>query len=150
METNFSWGSSRINSGSCPFPNAKRFAYDTSLFTIVNDKNKSANVLNNDLKRICNLAYNWKMFFNPDPTKAAQEVLFSRKKKLQSHPNIRLNNILFERASYVNYLGMLLDEKLNFKQHIDSAVLKIKKGISVKKKLLAFRPLVNFGDIIYE
>ena len=32
--------------------NAKLFADDTSLFTIVNDENKSANVLNNDLSLI--------------------------------------------------------------------------------------------------
>ena len=59
---------------------------------------------------------------------------------------------------------MLLDEKLNFKQHIDSAISKINKGISVIKKLRhnlprkslvtiskAFlRPLIDYGDIIYD
>ena len=113
--------------------NAKLFADDTSLFTIVKDKNKSANMLNNDLRRISKWAYNWKMLFNPDPSKPAQEVVFSRKKKLQSHPTISLNNIQVERASYVKHLGILLDEKLNFKQHIDSVILKINKGISVMK-----------------
>ena len=52
--------------------NAKLFADDTSLFTIVKDKNKSANMLNNDLRRISKWAYNWKMLFNPDPSKPAQ------------------------------------------------------------------------------
>ena len=115
--------------------NAKLFANDTSLFTIVKDKNKSANMLNNDLKRISKLAYNWKILFNPDPSKPAQEIVFSRKKKLQSHPTISLSNIQVERASYQNHLGILLDEKLNFKQYIDSVILKINKGISVIKKL---------------
>ena len=73
------------------------------------------------------------MFFNPDRSKPAQEVIFSRKKKLQSRPNISLNNIQVEGASYVKQLGILLDEKLNFKQHIDSVILKINKGISVIK-----------------
>ena len=91
--------------------NAKLFADDTSLFTIVKDKNKSANMLNNDLRRISKWAYNWKMLFNPDPSKPAQEVVFSRKKKLQSHPTISLNNIQVERASYVKHLGILLDER---------------------------------------
>ena len=90
-------------------------------------------MLNNDLRRISKWAYNWKMLFNPDPSKPAQEVVFSRKKKLQSHPTISLNNIQVERASYVKHLGILLDEKLNFKQHIDSVILKINKGISVLK-----------------
>ena len=65
------------------------------------------------------------MLFNSDPSKLAQEVLFSRKKKVQIHPAISLNNIQVERASYQKHLAILLDEKCNFKQHIDSAILKI-------------------------
>ena len=54
----------------------KLFADDTSLFTIVKDKNESANTLNNDLLLISKWAYNWKMLFNLDPRKPAQEVYF--------------------------------------------------------------------------
>ena len=104
------------------------------------------------------------MLFNPDPSKPAQEVLFSRKKKTQSHPEISLNNIPVERSSYQKHLGLILDEKLNFKQHIDNAISKINKGIAVIKKLRyslprkslitiykAFlRPLIDYGDIIYD
>ena len=144
--------------------NAKLFADDTSLFTIVKDKNDSANILNNDLSLISRWAYDWKMLFNPDPKKPAQELIFSRKKQSQSHPTISLNNIPIERASYQKHLGIILDEKLNFKQHIDNAILKINKGISVIKKLRyslprkslvtiykAFlRPLIDYEDIIYD
>ena len=144
--------------------NAKLFADDTSLFTIVKDKNESANILNNDLSLISRWAYDWKMLFNLDPKKPAQEVIFSRKKQSQSHPTISLKNIPGERASYQKHLGIILDEKLNFKQHIDNAILKINKGISVIKKLRyslprkslvtiykAFlRPLIDYGDIIYD
>ena len=49
------------------------------------------------------------MLINPDTNKPAQEVLVSRKKKTQNHPNISLNNIEVERV------GIMLDEKLNFK-----------------------------------
>ena len=55
------------------------------------------------------------MFFNPDPSKPAQEALFSRKAKVQNHPTISLNNIQVERASYQKHLGLILDEKLNLK-----------------------------------
>ena len=120
--------------------NAKLFADDTSLFTIVKDKSESTNILNNDLSEISKWAYNWKMLFNPDPSKPAQEVVFSRKKKEQSHPGISLNNIQVERTSYHKHLGLILDEKLNFKQHVDSALLKMNKGISVIKKLRCSLP----------
>ena len=142
----------------------KLFADDTSLFAIVKDKSESANILNNDLSEISKWAYNWKILFNPDPSKPAKEVVFSRKKKEQSHPGISLNNILFESTSYHKHLGLILDEKLNFKQHIDSALLKMSKGISVIKKLryslprkplltihkALLRPLIDYGDIIYD
>ena len=76
--------------------NAKLLADDTSLFTIVKDENESTNILNNDLSLISKWVFNWKMLFNPDPSKPAQEVLFSRKKKAQSHPITSLNNIQVE------------------------------------------------------
>ena len=56
---------------------AKLFAAGASLFTIVKDKNESANILSNDLLVISKWASNWKMLFNPDPSTPAQEVLFS-------------------------------------------------------------------------
>ena len=143
--------------------NPKLFADDTSLFTIVKDKNESANILNDDLQLISSWAYKWKMLFNPDSKKPAQEVLFSRKNQIQNHPAISLNNIQVERTNFQKHLGLILDEKLNFKQHVDSAISKVSKGISVIKKLrhtlprkslitiykVFLRPLIDYGDIIY-
>ena len=83
----------------------KLFADDTSLFTIVKD---------NDLLEISKCAYNWKMLFNPDPNKLLQEVLFSRKNKLQVYLTIYFNNMQVERTSFQKHQGILLNEKLNF------------------------------------
>ena len=63
--------------------NAKFFADDASHFTIVKYVNEKANALNNDLSLISNWAFNWKMLFNPDPTKPAQKILFSKKRQLK-------------------------------------------------------------------
>ena len=105
--------------------NVKFFADDTSLFTIVKDENESTNVLNNHLLLIPMWAYNWQKLFEPDLSKPAPEVLFSRKKKFPSNTTTGLNNIQIERASYQKHLGIQLDEKLNFRQHIDNAISKI-------------------------
>ena len=80
--------------------NAKLFADDRSLSTIVKDKNESANVLNNYLLLISRWAYNSKMLFKLDLSKPAQEVIFSRKKQFQSHATISLNNIQVELWRY--------------------------------------------------
>ena len=104
------------------------------------------------------------MLFNPDPIKPVEEVLFSRKNQMQNHPAIYLNNVQVERSSYQKHLGIIFDEKRNFKQHIDSTISKVNKGIAVIKKLQhisprkslitiykAFlRPLLDYGDIIYD
>ena len=113
--------------------NAKLFADNASQFTIVKDKQESADVLNKDLSLISKWAFNWKMLFNPDTNKPAQEVLYSRKKKTQNDPNISLKNVQVERVSHQKHLGIILDEKLNFKEHIDSTILKVNRGIAVIK-----------------
>ena len=61
--------------------NVKIFAHDISLFTVVKNKKESADVLNKELQSISTRAYNWKILFNPKPSKTAQKVLFSRKIK---------------------------------------------------------------------
>ena len=96
--------------------------------------NESGSILSNDLLLISKWAYNWKILFNPDPTKLAQEVIFSKKKKIQTHPMITLNNIQVEQVRYQKHLGILLGEKLNFKQYVDCAILKMNKGMSLIKK----------------
>ena len=104
------------------------------------------------------------MHFNRDPSKPAQEVLFSRKKKIQIHANISLNNIQVVRAPYQKHLGILLGKKLKFKQHVDYTIMKVSRGMSVTKKLRyslplkslvtthkAFlRSLIDYRDIIYD
>ena len=53
----------------------KLFADDTSLFSVVHDISTSASDINNDLTLISNWAFQWKMSFNPDPSKQAQEMI---------------------------------------------------------------------------
>ena len=91
-------------------------------------------------------------------------MLFSRKKKALNHPTLSLNNIQVERASSQKHLGLILDEKLNFKQLIESSIVKINKGVAVIKKLRYSLPrkslitiyraflrlLIDYGDIIYD
>ena len=74
----------------------KFFADDTSLFSVVYDVNASARELNDDLKKVNKLAFQWKMSFNSDPSKQAQEVIFTRKIKKLPHPSLifNINNVL--------------------------------------------------------
>ena len=48
----------------------KFFADDTMIFSVVHDPALTASELNHDLETINKWAYQWKMAFNPEPSKA--------------------------------------------------------------------------------
>ena len=73
----------------------KLFADDTSPFSIIHDAKTTAYELNKNLKKIAEWAHHWKVSFNPDLNKQAQEVIFSRKMSKSSHPQISFNNVPF-------------------------------------------------------
>ena len=86
--------------------NAKLFPDDTSLFSVVHNANTTANELNNYLVKINRLAYQWKMSFNLDPSKQAQEVTFSTKTKKEYHPSIAFNNNNVLETNSQKHLGL--------------------------------------------
>ena len=94
--------------------NPKLFADDTSLFSVVRDITLSAKNLNDDLKKIKKWAFQWKMSFNLDPNKQAEEVVFSRKLNKPNHPSLNFNNAVVIQSTNHKHLGMILDTKLDF------------------------------------
>ena len=93
----------------------KLFADDTSLFSVVQNKNDLASSqFNNDLSKVSDWANTWKMSFNPDPSKQAQEVIFSRKCTKEDHPPIYINNIpVTHMLPFKNILGCILMKNSN-------------------------------------
>ena len=73
--------------------NVKLFADDTSIFTVVHDPNAAAVDMNHDLNLINFWARKWRMSFNPDSTKQAVEVTFSKKRSPVNHPPIFFNEV---------------------------------------------------------
>ena len=142
----------------------KIFADDTSLFSKVKDKNCSTVELNNDLKIISNWAFQWKMLFNPDPNKQAVEILFSKKHENDNYPRLNFNGNNVQTAISQKHLGLVLDFKLDFNEHISNKINKCNKIIGIMKKLSLFllwktllkiyksfvRPSLDYGDAIYD
>ena len=96
--------------------NPKLFTDDTSLFSVIHDVNSSQIDLNEDLDKINNWTYQWKMSFNPDPSKKAQEVIFSRKVNKVLHPPLTFNNADVGQIRCQKHLGMFLDFKIKFQR----------------------------------
>ena len=86
----------------------------TSLFSVIHDVNSWQIDLIEDLDKTNNWAYQWKMSFNPDPSKKAQEVIFSRKVNNVLHPPLTFNNVDVGQICSQKHLGMFLDFKLSF------------------------------------
>ena len=104
------------------------------------------------------------MSFNPDPIKQANEVIFSRKFNKTLHPNLVFNLNPVNQSSNQKHLGMILDNKLNFNEHINEKVTKANKGIGIIRKLRPclprsslltiyksfIRPHLDYGDVIFD
>ena len=108
---------------------------DTSLLSVTLDINTSANELNNDLVKINNWDFQWKINFNPDPSKQAQQVIFGRKLKKISHPPLFRNDIQVPRSSYQKHLCIVIDEHLTLCKHLKTLTCKINKIIGLLRKL---------------
>ena len=103
---------------------AKRFADDTSLFSVVNNIDESANQMNMDLEKISLWAYQWKMFFKPDISKQAQEVIFSMKNVNVSHPSLYFNRTPVMRCSYQKHLGVYVVVFFRLHEIVKSKIFK--------------------------
>ena len=144
--------------------NAKLFADDTSLFSVVHDINTSAIELNSDLKKINDWAFQWKMTFNPDRGKQAQEIVFSRKLKKVAHSPLLFNNNNVSQVNSQTHLGVMLDVKLIFEEHLKNVINKTSKTRGLLRKLsnllprqalvtiykTFIRPHLDYGDVLYD
>ena len=144
--------------------NVKLFADDTSLFSVVHDINTSSTNLDIDLRKISDWAIQCKMSLDLDPSKQAQEVIFSRKRQNPNHDSIYFNNNLVNQVHSQKHLGMHLDAKLNFEKHLDNIMSTVAKIVGLLRELhtvlprsslvtiyKAFiRPHLDYGDIIYD
>ena len=131
--------------------------------SVVDNINLSATNLNSDLSKINGWANQWKMTFNPDLKKQAQEVTLSRKIRKTSHPLLTFNNHSVKQVQFQKHLGVYLDSRLDFREHLQNMFNKINKTISLLRKLQNnlprtplitiyksfIKPLLDYGDILY-
>ena len=120
--------------------NLKIFADDTSIFSVMKDRISASVTLNEDLYLISKWAYSWKMSFNPDLSKQATEIVFSKKRSDIQLPTLRFNNNILTPTKSHKHLGMILDSKLNFKNHLSEKISKANKGIGIIRRLYKFCP----------
>ena len=139
------------------------FADDVSLFESVHNESESADKLNDDLSVINYWSYQWKMLFNPDANKQAIEVYFTNKNMIDNIPRLLFNGNFVNSLHFHKHLGLILDHKLTFVNHLNGKIAQANKGIGVIKALYFIlprkalldiyksfiRPHLDYCDIIY-
>ena len=104
------------------------------------------------------------MIFNPDTTKQAQEIVFSHKTNRSNQRTVYFNNIPVIKVNIQKHLGLFLDSKLSFFDHINEKIKKATKGVNVIRKmnlllpcssLLSIyksfgRPHLDYSNVIYD
>ena len=75
-------------------------------------------IINEDLEKIGNWVFQWKMNFNPDHNKQAQEIIFSRKKTASLHPVVHFDNRPVKLTQIHKHLEMMLNSNLSYEHHI--------------------------------
>ena len=103
-------------------------------------------------------------FSNPDANKQAIEVCFSNKCHKENYQPLQFNSTDIQIADSQKHLGLILDSKLNFNEHIESKITKCNKIIGLMKRLSLIlsrkilltiyesfvRPNLDYADLIYD
>lgn len=84
-----------------------------------------------DLQTIDQWMYNNYMSFNGDKTKM---MIFTTQGQPTPHISIDINNTTIEQVSQIRYLGLIIDEKLSFKQHTQYLINKITPYIFILRR----------------
>ena len=75
------------------------------------------------------------MSFKPDPSEQAQEVILSRKVQKANHNQVYFNHNSVKQVPPQKHLGVYLDTKLNFQEHLNNIISKVNKTIRLLRKL---------------
>ena len=111
------------------------------------------------MKKISKWGFQWKIIFNLESSKQAQEIIFNRKIKKNIHPALVFNKIIVSQTSSQKHLVL----KLIFEEHLLNVFKKVNRTIGLLRKLQSVlpritlvtiyktfvRPHLDYGDMIY-
>ena len=104
------------------------------------------------------------MNFNPDTSKQLHEVICSHKIKVTAHTQLVFNNNPVYETPVQKHPVMFPDFKLNFQEHFENKLIKVKKTRGLLRKLQNtlprpllltiyksfIKPLLDYGNIIFD
>lgn len=138
------------------------YADDTAIYCEAATLHQAFSYLQSAFNLVQIQLYQLKLVLNVEKTKI---MLYSKSKKsLDSFPSIfTIHGEQIEQVKLYKYLGILIDDQLSFKLHIDKLVKKLKLKIGfyfrnkacfswkTRRRLVAatFLPALDYGDLLY-
>ena len=125
------------------------FADDTTVYASSDSLSMLYNTINLDLDYLADWFCANKLSLNISKT---NYVLFSRDNKV-THMDITIGNNKIERKQYVKFLGIMVDEKLDWSEHISRCKLKLSSSIfainAAKRYLTTQHLLMLYNSLVY-
>ena len=104
------------------------FADDTTLIKTDKDLNKLTKTMNEELKHIVNWLNANRLSLNIDKTNF---MIFKPKSKTIENQDITINGSKINCVDKAKFLGVVIDDKLNWSQHTKMVTQKVSKGIGI-------------------
>ena len=109
------------------------FADDTTLFSSDKDINVAVDCLNQNLSRLSLWFKSNRLSLNVTKT---NYMLFTTSPTIRSQdPVILIDNVSIKRVTNIKFLGVLIDERLNWSFHIDHICSKLRKNIGILSQI---------------
>ena len=116
------------------------FADDTTLLFHDSDSQNLLQTINSELDVACKWFSANKLSLNVAKTKYV--IFHSPQKKLPTHlSNIKIGNFSIERADSVKFLGIWVDQNMNWKKHIDTKCSQAVKVAAILSRLKHLLPI---------
>ena len=108
------------------------YADDTTLVASLDAFNCTGELINTEVNKVTSWLSANKLSLNVNKTKA---MVFSPTQRNFIKPDIKINDTVLEYVDSFNYLGIIFDKNLSWKNHIDHIIKKISKTIGIMKRL---------------
>ena len=123
------------------------FADNTNLLYINKSMKKINKHINHDLSLIVQWLRANKISLNADKTEL--EIFSPKRKQITKHLNFRISGQKIEISNRVKYLGIQINQHLNWNEHIKNTIPKFTRAIGILSKIHHYVPKFLLKTIFY-
>ena len=104
------------------------YADDTNIFITGKNIDTMVEIINNEICKLVEWLHMNKLFLNIEKT---QYMIFSLRKKIKPEKDIYIQDKIIQQVEYTKFLGIFIDCKMSWINHINHVKSKVAKGIGI-------------------